>query len=502
MSGITIYGFVRKTLNEVINSMKINTRAKLGSTWNTESGGVLNTVLSVFSEELDQCWQGLEGVYASQTLDGAEGIYLDDILSQQGVYRKGRTASSGKAIIFSNYATSNIGSTINAGATTIGSNNISYATQKAVTLDNYLSCYKLSAAQLTEGQAYSFTAYSTRNPNNQVFNFTPSSEANKALVLQQLAIFINNNILDMPTRAYFDPITTTMYLGFNQQLNLPQPFPTGTLFIGVTPNVGSLGHSVNLLTNIVGFNPLPPNSLTGINPSYTGFESIVNGDDFSAGSEVQTDAEYRLTAINIKETSIGGTTDSIEAGLLALEGVVDARVYENPTEDEVIDLSSNVVALPYTYNVAVLGGDDNEVAQVILNKSPANTKRYGTYIASAINTKGNSVDVNFTKVGYFDVEIEISYTAKNNTVLSEAEKPSIIKNIIEAVSSLEIGSTIPLNLLEAVTFQSVAFSRLFSVSIRAKDLTVVSGEFTDQNLTADYDEKPRVLANKVIFRRI
>lgn len=502
MAGITPYGFQRKTLNEIIASMKQGIRNNLGTDWNTETGSIEDQFLSVFAEETDQCWQGLEGVYASQTLDGAEGIYLDDILSQQGVYRKGRTASSGKGVIFSNYATVSVGSTIALGASTSAGNNLSYLTQRAVTLDNYMSCYKLSAAQLSVGQAYSFTAYNTRSPSNQTFNFNPSSDLNKASVLTQLAVFINDNILDMPTRAYYDPITTTLYIGFNQQSNLPNPLPRGTLFVSTTPRVGSLGHTVDLLTTTLGFNPLSPNNLSGLIPTHTGFESIVNGDDFSAGSEVQTDAEYRLTAINIKETSVAGTPDSIVAGLLALEGVEDARIYENPTEDEIIDTSANIVAIPYTYNVAVLGGDDSEVAQVILNKSPANTKRYGSYIAQAINTKGNSVDVNFTRVGYFDIEIEVSYTAKNNSVLTEVEKTSIIKNIIEATSSLEIGDTIPVNLLEAVTFQSVTFSRLSSVNVRAKDLTEVSSEFTDENLTADYDEKPRVLADKVIFRRI
>jgi hypothetical protein len=56
--------------------------------------------------------------------------------------------------------------------------------------------------------------------------------------------------------------------------------------------------------------------------------------------------------------------------------------------------------------------------------------------------------------------------------------------------------------MEAVTFQSVAFSRLSQVSVRLKDLTLINSQFTSEDIAADYDEKPRVLLDKVIFKRI
>lgn len=503
MAGVTDYGFVRKTLQEILTSMKVNVKNKLGSDWDTSTGSPTEQFLSTFAEEADQCWQGAEGIYSSQTIDGAEGIYLDDLLSQQGVYRKGQTASSGKGVVFSNYATVPLGTIINAGATVTASNNVTYTTQRDVTIDNYMSAYKLSASQLTVGVEYTFNFYNVSSPNTNTFVWTPVTETDKDNMLRNLAIFVNENILDKPTQAYYDPTSTirTLFVGFNQSTLLPAPFNSGQLYVSATPRVGSLGHSVSLITETLGFNPLPPNGLISLSPTYTGYQSIVNGDDFNAGSEVQTDAEYRLSALTIKDSSVAGTPDSLISSLLRLDGVVDATLFENPTNNYIYDVSGNTVTEPYTYNVAVLGGDDNEVAQVILDKSPANTRRYGLYTASAINTKGLSVDINFTRVGYFDAEIEVTYTAKDNTLLTDQEKSNIIKNIAYAVSELRIGDSIPRNLIEAVTFQSVAFSRLRSVSVQLKDLTVPLGTFTTEDITADYDEKPRVLLDKITFKR-
>jgi uncharacterized phage protein gp47/JayE len=502
MAGLTQFGFQRKTLPEILASMKQNLRSKLGEDWNVETGSIEDQFISVFAEEADQGWQGLEGIYSSQTLDGAEGIYLDDVLSRQGVYRQGRTASSGRGVVFSNYATVAVGNTINTTATVSASNTLTYNVSSQVTIDNYVSCYKLAASQLSIGVTYTLSSYNTRSPNNKTFIWTPVTESDKDAMLRGFVNFINDSISDKPNQAYYNAQTRTAHIGFNSNTNLPQPFDKGTLYVSATPRVGSLGHVIELRSETLGFNPLAPNGLISLSPTYTGYESVVNGDDFNAGSEVQTDAEYRLSAINIKDSSLAGTPDSIISNLLRIEGVVDAEVYENPTSQFIYDVSGNTVVDPFTYNVAVLGGDDNEVAQAILDRGYGNTRRYGTYTASAINTKGQSVVVNFTRVGYFDIEVEVSYKAKDNTPLTETEKNSIIRNLATTASELKIGDVVPRSLMEAVTFQSVAFSRLSQVSVRLKDLTLINSQFTSEDIAADYDEKPRVLLDKVIFKRI
>ncbi|QCQ60303.1 baseplate [Rheinheimera phage vB_RspM_Barba23S] len=502
MAGLTEYGFTRKTLQEILTSMKQNLRSKLGEDWNIETGSPEDQFLSVFAEEADQCWQGVEGIYASQTLDGSEGIYLDDVLSQQGVYRKGKTASSGKAIVFSSYNTVSLGSLIPSDSTVSANNNLTYLVQENTTIDSYMSAYIISTNQLSVGIEYTFSIYNTKSPTSTTFTWTPTSETNKDTMLQKLVEYVNETVLDKPTLAYYNPATRTAYLGFNQSTGLPQPFNRGELYVTTTPRVGSLGHTVFLKTDTLGFNPLSPAGLINLSPVYVGYESIINGDDFNSGSDVQTDAEYRLAAINIKESSVAGTNDSIVAGLLRLEGVVDVRVYENPTENFIYDVSGKTITTPYTYNVAVLGGDDSDVAQVILDKSPLNTRRYGTYSANAIDTKGNSIPVNFTRVGYFDVQIEVSYKTKDNSALTEQEKVAISSNINQAIGELIIGDSVPRSLMEAVTFQSVAFSRLSKVSVRLKDLTLTSPAYTTEDLQADYDEKPRVLLDKIEFKRI
>ena len=100
------------------------------------------------------------------------------------------------------------------------------------------------------------------------------------------------------------------------------------------------------------------------------------------------------------------------------------------------------------------------------------------------------------------MKLEVNYKTKDNSVLTEQEKVDVSKNLVQAVSELVIGDSVPRSFLEAVTFQSVAFSRLSRVYVRIKDLTDVGASFTDEDLQADYDEKPRILLDKIQFKRI
>lgn len=502
MAGVTEYGFVRKTLQEILTSMKTNVKTKLGSDWNVETGTIEDQFISVFAEECDEVWQGLEGVVSSNTVSGAEGTYLDDVYARQGVYRQDKTKGGGNIILQSNLSTLALGSTYNAGAVVSATNSILYNTLESVTLDNYASCYKIAASQIVIGTEYTFSIYNSNFPSTSTFIRKAVSDSDKTQMLLDLVSFINEVILDTPAKAYYDSVNRIAFVGYNSSNNLPNPFPNKRLYVNVSPKTGTIGHSVDIEAQTSGYYPLSPNNLTGISPTYTGYDSVVNYVELSSGSEVQTDAEFRLSALNIKDTSIAGTPDALKSALLKLEGVSSVEVFENPTKDYIYDVSSNLVCEPYSYNVVVLGGTDKDVATAIYKKGYGNTKRYGAYSTTITNINGQSVVVEYTRANIFDVGVEVGYTTKDNSPLSEQEKNAISANLIGIVSGLDIGGYVVPKQLEAAMYQSVTFGRLLDVVVQLKDLTLVSPTFTTNKLLADYDEKPRLLSDNLTFRRI
>lgn len=502
MAGITEYGFVRKTLQEILTSMTNNVKTKLGDDWNTETGSVENQFISVFAEECDEVWKGLEGVVSSNTVQGAEGIYLDDVFARQGVYRQDKTKGGGNIIIQSNLQNLVLGTTVASGSQVSASNANIYTTTESVTLDNYASCYKISASQIVIGTEYVFTLYNSNSPTIKTFTRRAVSDADKSAFLQELVVFANEVILDTPSSAFYDSVNRAACIGYNSSTSLPNPFPSRRLYVSVSPKVGTIGHAVNIEAVEAGYKPLSSNSLTSLSPTYTGYSGVVNYVELNSGTDVQTDVEFRLSALNIKETSVAGTPDSLKSALLKLEGVSACEVFENPTKDYIYDISGQLVCEPYSYNVVVLGGTDLDVASTIYKKGYGNTRRYGNYTTTVSNSNGSSVEVKYTRSAYFDVGVEVGYTTKDNTPLTEQEKSNISQILTEAVASLSIGDYVFVDNLKAVTYQSVSFGRLRNVVIQLKDLTLPSPTFTTNDLLANHNEKPRLLIDNITYRRL
>jgi hypothetical protein len=347
-----------------------------------------------------------------------------------------------------------------------------------------------------------FTIYNSNAPTTKTFTRSANTDTDKTAFLQELTVFVNEVILDTPSKAYYEPVSRTMFVGYNPSNNLPNPFPSKRLYVSVTPKAGTVGHSVGIKAQTDGYYPLSANNLTGLTPTYTGYDSIVNYVALSSGTDVQTDAELRLAAQNIKDNSIAGTPDSLKSALLKIEGVSAVEVFENPTKTYIYDTSSLLVCEPYTYNVVVLGGDDIEVATAIYKKGYGNTKRYGTYTTTIANSNGASVDVKYTRAGYFDVGVEVGYTTKDNTPLTEKERNNINTSLVELFNGLSIGDYVTPKQIEAVVYQSTAFSRLKNLIVQIKDLTLPSPTFTTNTLLANHNEKPRVLVDNITFRRL
>ncbi len=503
MGRLTEYGYVRDTLQDITTKLRADVKTKMGQEWVSETGKVLDQFLSIFAEQLDQVEQGIEGVVESQKVTGAEGVYLDDVLNRQGVYRQGKSKGSGEAIIFANAQFAGVGYTIPLTTKVTANNNVTYSITETNTFDNYLNCYKLRANAASVGVKYTFVIYNNNFPNATNFEWTPTSDTDRDTMLRKLAQYINDNVKDKPSSAYYNSADRTMYLGFNPATNLPLPYPNGDLYVSVTPRIGDLGVKVKLEADVAGYNPLLIGGLVGVTPVFDGWTSPVqNWVDFDAGREVQTDSEFLLNANKQKQNSLAGTEDALINSLLDLEGVSDARIYQNPTSAFLYDQANRTVCQPYTYNCVVVGGNDTDIAKVIFKKGYGNTKTFGTRSGIATNVKGEPVTVKFSKATYFDVGVNVKVTTRDGTALNETEKASISANLISAINEIEIGGAVSIDLLKAIVIQSVGFGRIRNIQVRIIDLTLPNSDFTYNDLIAEYDEKPRLTLQFITYGRI
>jgi len=93
--GLTDSGFSLPGLDALIEETKASLKAAFGQNFNTQSNTVADLLTSILNEREYQLYLLAASVFSAQTMQGAEGIYLDDLLGKRGIYRRGKTRGSG-----------------------------------------------------------------------------------------------------------------------------------------------------------------------------------------------------------------------------------------------------------------------------------------------------------------------------------------------------------------------------------------------------------------------
>lgn len=133
-------------------------------------------------------------------------------------------------------------------------------------------------------------------------------------------------------------------------------------------------------------------TLTIIDTPVAGWTSVSNPLDATLGRNVETDQELRLRRTELLTAQGKGTVDAIRADVLAVADVTAAFVYENYTA---ITDADGVPSK--AFEVIVLGGTSNALAQAIWNSKPAGISAYGTSTGTATDALNTSRVVAFTR---------------------------------------------------------------------------------------------------------
>jgi len=136
----------------------------------------------------------------------------------------------------------------------------------------------------------------------------------------------------------------------------------------------------NFQSNIAGIITAPANSLTEIVTPISGWSSVNNPSAGETGAEKEADPVLRIRR---REELISGkgTDNAIRIAVEKVDNVSAVSVFSNRTL--VVD-SSGIPAK--SFEVVVLGGNEDEIAQAIYDNAPAGVEIYG------LNASGTAID--------------------------------------------------------------------------------------------------------------
>lgn len=184
---------------------------------------------------------------------------------------------------------------------------------------------------------------------------------------------------------------------------------TGVQFTTIEAITNSTGSTQFLTVNAqsVDTGPVagPAGSLTVIDTPVTGWLSVNNTLDAELGTNIETDDDFRIRREELLRTTGAATLEAIRAAVRALDGVVQAFVFENVT------LVTDGNGLPgKAFEVVVSGGDNQEIADTIFATKPVGILAHGAVTEQVVDSQGFSYDIEFSrpaeKLIFVDVTVQ------------------------------------------------------------------------------------------------
>lgn len=478
MAIITKYGFERESYEELLERVKDRFRQDMGVDAQLDDDNALGQLAAILAKLLNDDYRMAEAVWASQKLDGAEGPFLDDIFSKNGVYRRGKQPSTGTVIIHTDATAAN-NQVVSSSTQFTATNGKVYQPDEEILLTTAVVAYKLTLEDIVNT---SYTANLVSTVTGETVNLTfvnDGTDADKRNMMQAMAsvwlthtdrnedrIFIEDDVLYV---GYY--VSSGELVGIQEQTEWQ-----------IIPVVGEKWQALSVTATQEGYAPLLANGIQEMTPEFTGFVEALNLTSFYSGSEVETDAEYRTRYFNEIKALSGTTRDGVASNVLKVDGVTKVTIYDNPTPNNRDDADA------FSFQVVTLGGTTSAITQAIYKSKPINTRTTGAISATVNTLDGSTETIRYSSATQVEVDVRIDYRTNDRIPLSNLERSQISTGIKQFFSELNIGEVLYNTQLIFTVLNSATRNRIVSVDIYTKLSSQANGLFSRENLVPDYTE--------------
>lgn len=271
---------------------------------------------------------------------------------------------------------------------------------------------------------------------------------------QQILYKLNGLTINAYSYSYvYIDITTTQALNVNgiSEEELENADATGYTVTDSNGNrwILTTGTSSNTVSLIEGLNQnlrfraadlgsvtALPNTITIMETIIAGITSVNNpANNYITGNTGESDAEFRIRRNRSVTVASQGFADSIEAQLLNLPNVTQAKVYQNRTNATVDGIPANTVW------VICEGGSESDIGRIIYNNIPPGIPMKGTQTATITRPNGSTDTVNYDTGAPTPLYIQMNIKLLGGQIDEDYVKQELSKltwNIGQSVESADI----------------------------------------------------------------
>jgi uncharacterized phage protein gp47/JayE len=174
-----------------------------------------------------------------------------------------------------------------------------------------------------------------------------------------------------------------------------------------------------------------PNTVTILPSPPAGVESVTNPAEVTGGTDEETDASLRSRAQEELSTGSRASAQALVYGAKALDGVKSVSIFINDTNTD----NTGSGGLPdHSFELVVLGGNQNEIGQMILETKAAGDTSWGGSHGNEITvttelSNGQTHDISYSSPNEVTIYVDVDVKKTDEFEGEEAIQNSIVEYI-------------------------------------------------------------------------
>lgn len=206
----------------------------------------------------------------------------------------------------------------------------------------------------------------------------------------------------------------------------------GTKFTNDLPGTIGGGGTVTIEFRAVETGPKSAvaGTVTNIDTPVAGWASVTNPlDHHTLGTDIETDATYRLRQVSELRAQGSSTVAAIRAKVIAVLNVTQCFIFEN-----VSDGTNGDGLPPHSFETVVSGGTDAAVAKAIADNKPVGIATHGLTTVATTDANGFAINIKLSRPALLNVWVTVNVTV--NAGLFPSNGADLIKTAIAAYGDL------------------------------------------------------------------
>lgn len=474
--GVTNEGFVIKRMDKILEEVHADLTEGFGFDTRLNPQSFIGVLVTTFGSQIADLWEVAQESYYAKYPTTATGINLDNAVQYSGIRRKGN-----KRTLYSLHCTGDDGTTVREGAVvasnTLPQKKLTATGEFTISRSNFNRA-RIRVAAVQKGAVYTVTINST------VYSYS-NLDGEAIDIINGLAGAIKD---DRYTVAV-DSETPALVIEDKTAAR------SNTMSLSDNLTTQSITVIANFETEEYGKVSLPNGTVDTIITNISGFDSVVNLLEPTWGRYKENDIELRHSYLAKSGLRSSRMISSIISALKEeVDGVETATGYEN---DE--DVTDENGLPPHSIQIVVEGGDEMDIARVILERKAGGIQTYGEIEVGTHGIYGDTIPIHFDRPEYLYVWLKVVLYG-NVSLIPTNYKELTTNSILADTKNMQAGETLISQLLNEGIYDTVGgITRINIMAAYSSDKSYTPGDedYTEYNVYATTRQKVLTDENRI-----